>query len=193
MSAMNENDLRVIQTKKSLHQALLALLKNKTLESISISELCREAAVNRGTFYLHYKDVGALFNEHLHYLLQDLEESYNEPYRHVDHLIPSQLDPSTIRIFHHVKKYQSFYEIVFDPKSSMANYYSLLKKLKSLMVNNSLNNKLDEHDITFLVAYEANAIMGLIIQWKEDGFSHSPEYMNEQLTCLLKMQQLAEI
>jgi hypothetical protein len=29
--------------------------------------------------------------------------------------------------------------------------------------------------------------MGLLIQWNEDGFAHSPETMNEQLTYLLKM------
>lgn len=117
---MNENDLRFVKTKKALHQALLALLKTRTLESISVSTLCRAAGVNRGIFYLHYKDIGALFEEHLHYLLQDLEDSYIEPYRHVSRLIPSHLDPSTIRIFHHVKKYQSFCEIVFNKKPPLS-------------------------------------------------------------------------
>lgn len=183
---MKENDLRVIKTKKALHQALLALLKTQTLESISISTLCREAGVNRGTFYLHYKDVGSLFDEHLLHLLKDLEESYYEPYRHVSPLIPSNLDPSTIRIFHHVKKYQSFYEIVFDRKSSLSYYYSLFEKIKGLMLESYSVHDADVKDVSLLVAYQANAIMGLLIQWNEDGYSHSPEYMNELLTLFLK-------
>ena len=85
---MNENDLRVIKTKKALHQGLMSLLKVSSLEAISVSMLCREAGVNRGTFYLHYKDIRMLFDEHLNYLLKDLEESYVEPYRHVSFLIP---------------------------------------------------------------------------------------------------------
>lgn len=185
---MNENDLRVIKTKKALHQALLALLKSTSLESISISALCREADVNRGTFYLHYKDVGALFDEHLQELLRDLEESYYEPYRHVSHLVTSHLDPSTIRIFHHVKKYRPFYEIVFQKQSPLSYYYSLLDKIKSLMQHSSSVYPLGGIDLSLLVAYQANAIMGLLIQWNEDGFAHSPETMNEQLTYLLKMQ-----
>ncbi|WP_054028853.1 TetR/AcrR family transcriptional regulator [Bacillus sp. FJAT-28004] len=185
---MNENDLRVIKTKKALHQSLLALLKTRTLESISVSILCREAAVSRGTFYLHYVDIRALFDEHLHYLLKDLEDSYYEPYRHVSQLIPSHLDPTTIRIFHHVKKYQLFYEIVFDKKSSLSYYYSLLDKIKSLMQNSSSVYYLGNRDLSLLVAYQSNAIMGLLIQWSEDGFAHSPEYMNEQLTYFLRMQ-----
>lgn len=185
--AMNENDLRVIKTKKALHQALLGLLRTNTLESISVSALCREAGVNRGTFYLHYKDVGSLFDEHLHHLLKDLEESYYEPYRHVTTLDPDHLDPSTIRIFHHVKKYQPFYEIVFDKKSSLSYYYSLFEKIKGLMLESTSAHHPDSIDIPLVIAYQANAIMGLLIQWSEDGFTRSPEYMNEQLTNFLKL------
>jgi len=185
--AMNENDLRVIKTKKALHQALLGLLRTNTLESISVSALCREAGVNRGTFYLHYKDVGSLFDEHLHHLLKDLEESYYEPYRHVTMLDPDHLDPSTIRIFHHVKKYQPFYEIVFDKKSSLSYYYSLFEKIKGLMLESTSAHHPDSIDIPLVIAYQANAIMGLLIQWSEDGFTRSPEYMNEQLTNFLKL------
>jgi len=184
---MNENDMRVVKTRRALHQALLTLLKSKSLETISVSALCRQAAVNRGTFYLHYKDVGEVFDEHLRLLLQDLEDSYYEPYRYVAHLVPSHLDPSTIRIFHHVKKYQAFYEIVFDKKSPLSYYYSLFEKIKSLMQISASDTRLDDvKDETLLFAYQANAIMGLLIQWSEDGFARSPEYMNEQFTNLIK-------
>lgn len=185
---MNENDLRVIKTKKALHHALLALLKTSSLESISVSTLCREASINRGTFYLHYKDIATLFDEHLQHLLKDLEESYYEPYRHVSRLVPHQLDPPTIWIFHHVKKYQQFYEVVFDRKSSLSYYYSLFEKIKELMGQSTSVYSLGERDLSFLIAYQANAIMGLLIQWSEDGFTRSPEFMNEQLSYLLKPQ-----
>lgn len=39
---------------KLLHQALLFLLRKKTLDKISVSELCRKAGVNRTTFYNYY-------------------------------------------------------------------------------------------------------------------------------------------
>ena len=184
---MNENDLRVIQTKKALHQALLALLRTKPLESVTVSALCRKAAVSRGAFYTHYKDIRELFDEHILNLLKDLEDSYYEPYRHVERLDPSRLDPSTIRIFHHVKKYQSFYEIVFDKQSSLSYYYSLFAKIKSLIQESILNETMEACDLALLVAYQANAIMGLLVQWSGDGFDRSPEYMNEQLIRFLKL------
>ncbi|WP_342774632.1 TetR-like C-terminal domain-containing protein [Paenibacillus piri] len=139
---------------------------------------------------MHYKDIGALFDEHLHYLFKDLEESYYEPYRHVSRLVPHQLDPSTIRIFHHVKKYYQFYEIVFDRKSPLSYYYSLFEKIKGLIRETSSDYPPGERDLSLLIAYQANAIMGLLIQWSEEGFVRSPESMNEQLTSFLKLQDL---
>ncbi|MFB9275864.1 TetR/AcrR family transcriptional regulator [Cohnella cellulosilytica] len=184
---MNPNDLRVIQTKKALHQALLELLKTKPLETVSVSALCRRGAISRGAFYLHYKSVEELFDEHLRQLLQDLEESYYEPYRRVPNLVPSLLDPSTIRIFHHVKKYQTFYEIVFGDKSPLSYYYSLLEKIKSLMRSSSGSDVPDDRNASLLFAYQANAMMGLLIWWHENGYAFSPEHMNEQLAALLRM------
>lgn len=184
---LNQNDQRVIKTKKALHVALVALLKTRPLEKISISTLCREAKVNRGTFYLHYHDVGTLFDEHIHYLLKDLEESYYEPYQHVPELTLNRLEPSMIRIFHHVKKYQSFYEIVFDKKSSLSYYYSLFNKIKSLLHESISNYQLGDKNGDLLLSYQTNAIMGLLIEWSENGFESSPEYMNEQFFSLLKM------
>ncbi|MBB6733718.1 TetR/AcrR family transcriptional regulator C-terminal domain-containing protein [Cohnella zeiphila] len=183
---MNENDQRVIQTKRALHGALLALLKTKPLESVSVSALCREAQLNRGTFYLHYKDVEALFDEHLQSLLRDLEESYYEPYKTAPHLEVRSLDPSTIRIFHHVKKYRQFYDIVFDRKSPLSYYYSLFEKIKSLMRESAATYSIGDRDLAMLVAYQANALMGLLIQWSEENFARSPESMNEQFASFLR-------
>ena len=45
---------RVLHTKQLLQNALLKLLKTTPLRAVSIRDLCREAGVNRTTFYNHY-------------------------------------------------------------------------------------------------------------------------------------------
>lgn len=49
-------DLRKERTLKNLTEALVELLHEKTLEQISISELCDRAMIRRATFYRHFKD-----------------------------------------------------------------------------------------------------------------------------------------
>ncbi len=45
---------RVMVTKKLISDALLQLLEAKSIEKITITELCETAHVNRSTFYHHY-------------------------------------------------------------------------------------------------------------------------------------------
>lgn len=59
-------DRRVRMTKRMLKNALIELLKKKDIYHISIRELCKEADVNRTTFYKYY---GSRFE-----LLTDMEK-----------------------------------------------------------------------------------------------------------------------
>lgn len=53
---MKKENRRVLLTKQLLKEALLRLLETKSIEKINVSELCREADVNRATFYHHFSD-----------------------------------------------------------------------------------------------------------------------------------------
>lgn len=60
---MENLDNRVRFTKMVLQQALLQILKKKNIDKVTIKELCAEAKVNRGTFYLHYATPNDLLME----------------------------------------------------------------------------------------------------------------------------------
>lgn len=51
---MAKSDRRVQYTKRVLKEAVLSLLKIKSIDELTIKEICESADVNRGTFYLHY-------------------------------------------------------------------------------------------------------------------------------------------
>ncbi|MDL2218953.1 TetR/AcrR family transcriptional regulator [Ruminococcaceae bacterium OttesenSCG-928-O06] len=67
-------DQRVRLTKTLLQNAFLELLTEKPVQSVTVKELCQRAGVNRGTFYLHYKDVYDLLEKMEDALLRDLDE-----------------------------------------------------------------------------------------------------------------------
>lgn len=60
---MENLDNRVRYTKMVLQQALLKILQTKHIDKVTIKELCQEAKVNRGTFYLHYATPNDLLME----------------------------------------------------------------------------------------------------------------------------------
>jgi len=52
---MNKQDnQRIRLTKRLLQEALLRLLETRNISKVSVTELCREAGINRATFYHHY-------------------------------------------------------------------------------------------------------------------------------------------
>lgn len=57
MAKTSSPDRRVRRTKALLVSALVSLLETKSIKDISVKELCDAADINRGTFYLHYRDI----------------------------------------------------------------------------------------------------------------------------------------
>ncbi len=54
---------RVKMTKKLIKDAFSALMENNSINKITVKEICENADVNRSTFYAHYSDQYALFEE----------------------------------------------------------------------------------------------------------------------------------
>lgn len=59
----NAGDRRVRKTQERIRNALISLLLEKDLNDITISELAGRADINRGTFYLHYRDIRNVFSQ----------------------------------------------------------------------------------------------------------------------------------
>ena len=56
-------DRRVIKTRRQLKKGLAALMKEKSVNQITVKELVEEVDINRSTFYLHFKDIQDLLRE----------------------------------------------------------------------------------------------------------------------------------
>ena len=67
---------RKTNSKNAIRSALSRLLLEQSLESLTISQLTKEAGINRGTFYLHYVDKQDMFNQLKSELLGELGELF---------------------------------------------------------------------------------------------------------------------
>ena len=63
---------RKTTTKSDLKAALTRLLKQKDFETISVSDIAKEAGINRGTFYLHYIDKFDMVDKLIDEILQNI-------------------------------------------------------------------------------------------------------------------------
>lgn len=56
-------DLRVLQTRKALRDALLGLLKKKSFDKISVREIVAAAGIGYNTFFRHYPDKESMLQD----------------------------------------------------------------------------------------------------------------------------------
>lgn len=63
MTANTQADLRVIKTKRAIKAAFYTLICQKPVNKITVAALAKTALINKGTFYLHYQDIFALYDE----------------------------------------------------------------------------------------------------------------------------------
>lgn len=60
---MNRSEAKFHNTAIKMHDALIKLLDKHEFSDITVSEICREAGVNRSTFYAHYDNTYDLLQE----------------------------------------------------------------------------------------------------------------------------------
>ncbi len=57
MEKEKKTDRRTIYTTTLIKDIFMELLEEKGYEKVTVTEICKRAEINRGTFYLHFKDV----------------------------------------------------------------------------------------------------------------------------------------
>ena len=67
-----KTDRRTLYTKKVIQEAYCTLLRGKNYDRISVTDICKLADINRTTFYLHYMDSKAVFEELLDELIEKI-------------------------------------------------------------------------------------------------------------------------
>lgn len=179
-------DRRVSYTKKIIRESLLELLEKKSLEEITVKELCQYADINRATFYRYYTDIYDLFQKMEEEIISwttlgILPSKKNSIFE--DEPIYDQL----LLILRKIQEHYSFYHIFFQ------------SHLESDCLHHVLQNEY-EHDIEYLSHtnpafnltlfdykfefYKQGAI-GAIGKWVLSGCKESPEYISRVITDLL--------
>lgn len=163
---MNNNDRRVKRTKKALYEALLTLLKEKSINEITVTELTTLADVNRATFYFYYTD-----------LIDMLQQIQNEAYDSFTEVIQkATIHVSTIegfteyaeRLFNYCKENEALVRFIInnDVNNRLYTY------IKQLMLTNIPNTKEifgENNPAKFISNYVITAMIGICIDWMDDG------------------------
>ena len=163
---MKNEDTRVQFTKKVLKDALLRILQSKPIAKVSIKELCEEAGLNRGTFYLHYNEPNDVLMEIEGDFIRE-KMSFLDPYLKDDN--PDQL----AKLFEAVLSNSELSLILFGRNGSP----QFTERIKALVREGVLREwqkefpKYARVDLEFVYEFVFPGAMNLILGWLSDSGS----------------------
>ena len=180
---MNKSESKYFNTAVRMDNALISLLEKKDLAYITVSEICREAGVNRSTFYLHYETIGDLLEETTRYLLDRFLSYFTvEPTQVVDGFQTCQLSDLNFITDKYLTPYLCYLRDnrrIFAVALSNVNtlgFDGVYRKLHAHVFDPILARfHYPEEDRTYVMMFYLNGLTALVIQWLRDDCRRSVE------------------
>ena len=169
-------DRRVRKTRRQLRECLITLLKEKKVQDITVRELTDMADLNRGTFYLHYKDVFDLLEK----TEAELQEDFNQLVCKHD-AVDLKQRPSVIfnEIYSLVYDNADLIEILLGENGDL----NFVNSLKQLIREKCLKDWMEVFRSGNAAAFDAffsfivSGCIGLVQYWLQTGLKETPEQM----------------
>lgn len=179
-----KTDRRVQRTRQILRQSLMALVKEKGYENISVEEITSRANLGRATFYLHYHDKEDL-------LLDEFSEMAKERVQTLAQIpfaqwLPALEDGSLVNenraappfllIFQHVAENAELYQILLKNQSSN-RIAERIRAVVTQSINDFVQAKVESDDpiplfaeipVDLLAAFFYGALVSSLAWWLEN-------------------------
>lgn len=164
-------------TRQAIMYSLLKLLQEKSIDKITVKDICELCEINRNTFYYYYSDIYQVLEELLKF---ETEKSLKED-----------------------QKYESFYEdflkryhLIIEYKKAVYNLYNsknrdlILKYFQDItedfvekyVYKEVKGKKLLPEDIKFIIDFYSSSMIGNTLRWMRKGMQEKQEQLIYKLS-----------
>ena len=163
-------DMRERKTRSQLRKCLSILLETKKIQNITVKELAQMADINRGTFYLHYKDVYDLMEHIQADLLKEFEDILTKIAPDTDNLVPF-IEALFVFIYDNKDMAKIFLHDDLD-----ANFSNELRNKLQTCVFNKYKAFIKQKNMPYFELYYdfiLSGTLGLLVRWIDSEFEMS--------------------
>ncbi len=174
---MSENeDRRVRKTKKLIQGALAQLLTEKPLSAISVREIAELADINRGTFYLHYRDIYDMARQLQDEIIEKFDRIVDS---HTHRESTDELFPLLAELFGLLAENAQFVRVMAS-KNGDAAFLDKLNNIireKCLADARTMLNISNTDEFEYFYDYIVSGCIGVCHAWLTGGMKESPAQM----------------
>ena len=124
-------DRRVRKTRKLLRQSLFQLMEHKRVQDITVREITELSDLNRGTFYIHYKDVFDMMEQIEQELVEDFNRVFENFTPNIEHNDPL---PLFIELFRYLQENADVGRVLLGPHGDIAFINRETERLNSIQI-----------------------------------------------------------
>ena len=167
-----KTDRRVLYTKMFLKESLLELMKEKPVDKITPTELCRKAQINRNTFYTHYYTPRDVLEEIETEFSTQIIDSLSSRFTAENIDIPQMLDEICRMIY----EKQDFCKILLSENGDAAFLESVITLGKNVIIQGwqKAGVALPEDQMNMFFAFIINGSIALIKKWAANDMKNTP-------------------
>ncbi len=160
---------RVAETKERIRNAFFDLYAEKKVDRISIKEITDKAELNRGTFYVYYKDIYDLLEKTEDELLAELIVKLRD-------LIPRIIREENINPFlpplEFYQRYSKFLKVLLGANGDPNFIHKIKTILKKTLTELMRNEKIPEvENMEYVIEFISSGQIGIISYWLANDMS----------------------
>ena len=192
MEQKKKEDRRVRRTKKLLTQALTQLLQEKQVNEITVKELTDLADMNRGTFYLYYKDIFDMLEKIEDSLFVSLDAIME---RHEGEALYAQTKPMLHDLFAFIQENKGVCRVLLSANGDM-NFLHRLNEVVREKCRGAwlaLRKGQDDDAFDYHYSFVVFGCAGLIRAWVNRDCPEPPEEMAELADSMIQRGSLTDL
>lgn len=193
---MNKSEAKYHNTAIRMNEALFRLLDKKEFRDISVLEICKEAGVNRSTFYAHYDNTYELLQEARDNFIKKCLDIYS-----ADEQI-SGLQETNVEIFVSERYIVPYLQFIKDNRRFFTvfirnltdfnadGFYQLL--LEKIWIPSCESRGItDKTLITYMSKFYLNGMIAIVNEWINNDCVDDIRFICETIILCVRPQELA--
>lgn len=164
-------------TRQAIMYSMLKLLQEKSIDKITVKDICEMCEINRNTFYYYYSDIYQVLEE---LLRTETEKSLKE--KQENHFFYEDC----LKKYHLILEYKKAVYHLYNSKNRdliLKYLYDITENyMEKYVLKEVEGKKLSAEDIQFIVDFYSNSMIGSILRWMQRGMMEKQEKLIYRLS-----------
>lgn len=164
-------------TRQAIMYSMLKLLQEKSIDKITVKDICEMCEINRNTFYYYYSDIYQVLEE---LLRTETEKSLKE--KQENH----SFYEDCLKKYHLILEYKKALYHLYNSKNRdliLKYLYDITENyMEKYVLKEVEGKKLSAEDIQFIVDFYSNSMIGSILRWMQRGMMEKQEKLIYRLS-----------